>query len=363
MTPACVRGDGQSACGVWFSCRTQIWWRAALAVAHTPNAPSAPSVVLSACLSCTAGETEWPCGARVREASVGELQRRVAHAAERGGGRAPSTSTLRLQGAACAPVSPLLAATARHGCTHRQGTPARPPSRRRCRRPVPAGDVHSRQHSRRACFARSTCSGEASTHATVSSRSCFAGPVPMRSAARLVLRRRWRATWLAQSQAAEAACASRVALLSNDAVQHAATDPWRSFRQRRWQHSAPAAKDPRLCWNVRRAACSWLFATPVKWHSPSYARLGGQCGTTRGPGDLYFCGSCHVIMPADQGHDYFALLGAPRHFDVSQPALELAFKEAQKLLHPDKVSMRSEVRADGGVGANAPRVTGKVAPQ
>ena len=50
-------------------------------------------------------------------------------------------------------------------------------------------------------------------------------------------------------------------------------------------------------------------------------------------------------MPADPVHDYFALLGAPRHFDVSQPALELAFKEAQKLLHPDKVSMRQEVRA------------------
>jgi hypothetical protein len=60
-------------------------------------------------------------------------------------------------------------------------------------------------------------------------------------------------------------------------------------------------------------------------------------------------------MPAHQGHDYFALLGAPRHFDVSPPALELAFKETQKLLHPDKVSTRSEVRT--ARGADGMKVT------
>jgi hypothetical protein len=70
-----------------------------------------------------------------------------------------------------------------------------------------------------------------------------------------------------------------------------------------------------------------------------------QCGTERSPDDLYFCSNCHVILPPDPSHDLFALLGAPRHFDVSPPALELAFKAAQKQLHPDKFSARPEARA------------------
>ena len=96
----------------------------------------------------------------------------------------------------------------------------------------------------------------------------------MRSAARLALRRHWRGTWPPQIQAAEAACASRGALFSQlqgDAtVQHAAAASWRPSGQRRWQHSAPAAKDPSVCWNVRPTL---LFVAlppsvvPVKCHS------------------------------------------------------------------------------------------------
>jgi molecular chaperone HscB len=67
-----------------------------------------------------------------------------------------------------------------------------------------------------------------------------------------------------------------------------------------------------------------------------------QCGSTRADGDLYFCNSCHTILPPSPEHDFFALLGVPRHFDVAPSQLELAFKEAQKLLHPDKFTTRSE---------------------
>ncbi len=82
-----------------------------------------------------------------------------------------------------------------------------------------------------------------------------------------------------------------------------------------------------------------LVAPP---HSARHARC--QCGAHRSGDDLYFCGACSVILPADERHDYFALLGAPRRFDVAVPTLELAFKEAQKALHPDKFSTRPEAR-------------------
>ncbi len=52
-----------------------------------------------------------------------------------------------------------------------------------------------------------------------------------------------------------------------------------------------------------------------------------------------------MILPADERHDYFALLGAPRRFDLAAASLELAFKETQKALHPDKFSTRPEARA------------------
>lgn len=70
-------------------------------------------------------------------------------------------------------------------------------------------------------------------------------------------------------------------------------------------------------------------------------------------------------MPPDPSHDYFALLGQarilrcdslvspeksyhpitvsqPRHFDVPEPSLELAFKQAARSLHPDKFASRPE---------------------
>ena len=69
----------------------------------------------------------------------------------------------RLRGAAHAPVSPLLAAPVRHSChNNNQRPPASPPCRhhvRRCRRPVPRGDVHSWRPHTRACCAQIRAQG------------------------------------------------------------------------------------------------------------------------------------------------------------------------------------------------------------
>ena len=88
------------------------------------------------------------------------------HTTERHGGSARATPAPGLRCAAHAPVSPLLAAPVRHGCHNNQHSPASPPCRhhvRRCRRPVPGGDVHSRRPHTRACLRAETCSGEART--------------------------------------------------------------------------------------------------------------------------------------------------------------------------------------------------------
>jgi len=67
-----------------------------------------------------------------------------------------------------------------------------------------------------------------------------------------------------------------------------------------------------------------------------------QCGAARREDDLYFCTYCQSILPPSTAHDYFSLLGETRRFDLVPQALELAFKEAQKLLHPDKFTTRGE---------------------
>jgi len=52
-----------------------------------------------------------------------------------------------------------------------------------------------------------------------------------------------------------------------------------------------------------------------------------------------------VIQPPLERADHFALLGAPRSFDLAPPALEAAYKAAAKALHPDKFSAAPEARA------------------
>jgi hypothetical protein len=115
------------------------------------------------------------------------------------------------------------------------------------------------------------------------------------------------------------------------------------------------------CWSVR--AHPSLFIHPLREPpaQPSHLRLmtthrasrcprryPPQCGASRSGGDLYFCGACHVILPPDEAHDHFALLASPRAFDLPHPALEAAYKNAAKALHPDKFSARPEARAGRG---------------
>ena len=281
----------------------------------------------------------------------------------------------RLRGAAHAPVSPLLAAPVRHSChNNNQRPPASPPCRhhvRRCRRPVPRGDVHSWRPHTRACCAQIRAQGRLVHRPRVIRLTLAWCPCAARRA------------WPCADTGAARGC-PKFRLLRRPARPGAPCLSSAKGTQLRSTLPPPPGARPvsdggntaRL--RPRTPACVGT-CVPRRLHSCGACQVPlssltpsvSQCGTTRGSGDLYFCGSCHVIMPADPGHDYFALLGAPRHFDVSQPALELAFKEAQKLLHPDKVSMRQEVRAardcGTGGGTNSDSVlsscTGRAAAQ
>jgi hypothetical protein len=122
-------------------------------------------------------------------------------------------------------------------------------------------------------------------------------------------------------------------------------------------HSPPLAA---ACWSVRARAsspqkrlraCVLVTASALTSRPP---RLAAQCGAARRGEDLYFCGACRVILPADEAHDFFALLSSPRRFDLTPSALEHAFKEAQKALHPDKFAARPEARARTSVTWKAP---------
>eukprot|EP00241_Pyramimonas_parkeae_P010983 CAMPEP_0114241088 /NCGR_PEP_ID=MMETSP0058-20121206/9451_1 /TAXON_ID=36894 /ORGANISM="Pyramimonas parkeae, CCMP726" /LENGTH=252 /DNA_ID=CAMNT_0001353601 /DNA_START=76 /DNA_END=834 /DNA_ORIENTATION=- len=63
---------------------------------------------------------------------------------------------------------------------------------------------------------------------------------------------------------------------------------------------------------------------------------------------LFFCPSCDSILPVEKEAlpDYFSLLGIDKMYTVDVAALELKFKNLQRVLHPDKFATASkETRA------------------
>lgn len=66
------------------------------------------------------------------------------------------------------------------------------------------------------------------------------------------------------------------------------------------------------------------------------------CWSCKGPvnaGDL-FCPTCNAIQAPGQA-DHFARFGVERDFDVNEAALETAYFELQRKLHPDRFATKS----------------------
>lgn len=59
-----------------------------------------------------------------------------------------------------------------------------------------------------------------------------------------------------------------------------------------------------------------------------------SCGAERG--ESIFCGTCGLIQPVAPHLDYFAALGLERHMRLERAALDRAFREASKKVHPDR---------------------------
>lgn len=58
---------------------------------------------------------------------------------------------------------------------------------------------------------------------------------------------------------------------------------------------------------------------------------------------LLFCDKCFVIQrPSNEGN-FFQLFGLKNVYDVDDLALSKKFRELQKVLHPDKFSLHSQV--------------------
>ncbi len=59
-----------------------------------------------------------------------------------------------------------------------------------------------------------------------------------------------------------------------------------------------------------------------------------SCEREGGAGPL--CAACGAILPADEGQDRFAVLGAPRKFSIALDAVEGNFKKLSRQVHPDR---------------------------
>lgn len=59
-----------------------------------------------------------------------------------------------------------------------------------------------------------------------------------------------------------------------------------------------------------------------------------SCGAERG--SATFCTSCHLIQPPSDKVDDFAALGLERKMGIDRKALDKAFREVSKAVHPDR---------------------------
>ncbi|CAK8677622.1 unnamed protein product [Clavelina lepadiformis] len=79
------------------------------------------------------------------------------------------------------------------------------------------------------------------------------------------------------------------------------------------------------------------------------ARLGGSCwncGKLVDGLSKFFCLSCGSVLPVNDSENYFTLLDTKRDFKVSLSELQEKFINFQRLLHPDKFSVKSALERE-----------------
>ncbi|KAJ8304810.1 hypothetical protein KUTeg_018393 [Tegillarca granosa] len=75
-------------------------------------------------------------------------------------------------------------------------------------------------------------------------------------------------------------------------------------------------------------------------HTNAADRKCWQCGRKTEDLELFFC-ECGVVQSVAEV-DYFRLFGIERTFDIDVNELSVRLKELQKMLHPDKYTLKSE---------------------
>lgn len=76
-------------------------------------------------------------------------------------------------------------------------------------------------------------------------------------------------------------------------------------------------------------------------HTNRAERQCWKCGRTTEKQELFFC-ECGVVQSVAEV-DYFRLFGIEQTFDIDANDLSVRLKELQKILHPDKYTLKSEV--------------------
>lgn len=69
------------------------------------------------------------------------------------------------------------------------------------------------------------------------------------------------------------------------------------------------------------------------------------CWKCRSPSQgKVFCPNCSILQPLDTSLNYFEILGIKKSFQLDKSQLIKIYRDMQNIFHPDKFSIKSEVR-------------------
>ncbi|XP_020553302.1 iron-sulfur cluster co-chaperone protein HscB, mitochondrial isoform X2 [Sesamum indicum] len=70
-----------------------------------------------------------------------------------------------------------------------------------------------------------------------------------------------------------------------------------------------------------------------------------------------FCRACRSVQSVDESIDYFQIFGLGRKYKIEVEELEKKYKDWQKMLHPDLVHSKSQVKLEGILVDEEERIT------
>ncbi|KAF0034220.1 hypothetical protein F2P81_014286 [Scophthalmus maximus] len=87
--------------------------------------------------------------------------------------------------------------------------------------------------------------------------------------------------------------------------------------------------------------CSSLHTEDTSWHGRSMGSRGAPCEQPLDTAPAFFCVSCKVVQPPEEGVSYFKIMACDHTFTLDTHQLQKRYLQLQRSLHPDNFSQNS----------------------